>query len=71
MPNIKTKNAIVIVKTFFMYLLCSHKLKTGCNAFKDGHGKSTPMGFWTRQDISLVYPESLNTIVAGQLIERK
>ena len=26
-------------------------LKTGCNAFKNGHGKSTPMGFWTRQDV--------------------
>lgn len=26
-------------------------LKKGCNAFKNGHGKSTPMGFWTRQDV--------------------
>ena len=26
-------------------------LKTVWNAFKDGHGKSTPMGFWTRQDV--------------------
>ena len=26
-------------------------LKTGCNAFKNGHGKSTPIGFWTRQDV--------------------
>lgn len=26
-------------------------LKTGCNAFKDGRGKSTPMGFWVRQDV--------------------
>lgn len=27
-------------------------LKTGCNAFKtSGRSKSTPMGFWTRQDV--------------------
>jgi 3'-phosphoadenosine 5'-phosphosulfate sulfotransferase (PAPS reductase)/FAD synthetase len=26
-------------------------LLTGCNAFKEGKGKSTPMGFWLEQDV--------------------
>ena len=46
-------------------------LKTGCNAFKDGHGKSTPMGFWTRQDI-LRYLHDFNIPIAppyGEIIK--
>lgn len=38
-------------------------LKTGCNAFKNGHGKSTPMGFWTRQDV-LRYLHDYNIPIA-------
>lgn len=38
-------------------------LRTGCNAFKDGHGKSTPMGFWTRQDV-LRYLHDFNIPIA-------
>ena len=46
-------------------------LKTGCNAFKDGHGKSTPMGFWTRQDI-LRYLHDFNIPIAppyGEIVQ--
>lgn len=46
-------------------------LKTGCNAFKDGHGKSTPMGFWTRQDV-LRYLHDFNIPIAppyGEIIQ--
>lgn len=46
-------------------------LKTGCNAFKDGHGKSTPMGFWTRQDV-LRYLHEFNIPIAppyGEIIQ--
>lgn len=46
-------------------------LKTGCNAFKDGHGKSTPMGFWTRQDV-LRYLHDFNIPIAppyGEIVQ--
>lgn len=46
-------------------------LKTGCNAFKNGHGKSTPMGFWTRQDV-LKYLYNFNIPIAppyGKIIK--
>lgn len=46
-------------------------LKTGCNAFKNGHGKSTPMGFWTRQDV-LRYLHDFNIPIAppyGEIIQ--
>lgn len=45
-------------------------LKTGCNAFKNGHGKSTPIGFWTRQDV-LRYLHDFNIPIAppyGEII---
>ncbi len=38
-------------------------LTHGCNSFKNGHGKSTPMGFWTRQDV-LRYLHDFNIPIA-------
>lgn len=46
-------------------------LTHGCNLFKNGHGKSTPMGFWTRQDV-LKYLHDFNIPIAppyGEIIQ--
>ena len=46
-------------------------LKKGCNSFKNGYGKSTPMGFWTRQDV-LKYLHDFNIPIAppyGEIVQ--
>lgn len=48
-------------------------LQTGCNAFKNGHGKSKPMGFWLNQDV-LMYHKFYKLPHAecyGKLIQNK
>ena len=46
-------------------------LTHGCNTFKNGKGKSTPMGFWTRQDV-LRYLHDFNIPIAppyGKIVQ--
>ena len=48
-------------------------LKTGCNAFESTRPKSTPMGFWTEQDVlQYIFENNLNICsVYGDIIEEK
>lgn len=48
-------------------------LKTGCNAFESTKPKSTPMGFWTEQDVlQYIFENNLNICsVYGDIIEEK
>lgn len=53
------------------YLRTSHYLKSGCNAFESKRPKSTPLGFWTNQDI-LEYIKRFNIeipSVYGDIVE--
>jgi 3'-phosphoadenosine 5'-phosphosulfate sulfotransferase (PAPS reductase)/FAD synthetase len=52
-------------------LRTSHYLKSGCNAFESKRPKSTPLGFWTNQDI-LEYIKRFNIkipSVYGDIVE--
>lgn len=48
-------------------------LKTGCNAFESTKPKSTPMGFWTEQDVlQYIFENNLNICsVYGDIIEEE
>lgn len=71
----KENNVVPIVGTLAeeSALRTTHYMKAGCNAFDSKRPKSTPLGFWTNQDI-LQYIKEYNIeipSVYGEIIEEE
>ena len=71
----KENNVVPIVGTLAeeSSLRTTHYIKNGCNAFDSKRPKSTPLGFWTNQDI-LQYIKENNIIIPsvyGDIVEDK